>query len=221
MLFLVLALAAAGPKPEPLPIGLDPVLVLPPPPAADSVQAKAEFAELHAAEAARSAADTAAAVREGETKNASIFAEVLGPAFDLDRLPETAALMALVRATEKATVDRGKTAFRRPRPYAVDATLHPCKRNDDPLSSYPSGHTSMAYAMGETLARLVPARADAILARAARYAQSRVVCGQHFRSDVTAGAMLGALIAERLAAQPGFAAQAARASTELARAGIR
>jgi acid phosphatase (class A) len=222
MLALLVAAALAADKPAPLlgPTDLDPALVLPPPPAVGSAQAAAELAELHAAERARNAADEADARRDGDTKNATIFAVVLGPAFDLDRLPATARLLGLVRASEKAVVDNGKDEFKRPRPYAVDTSLNSCKRNDDPLSSYPSGHSSMAFSMGETLARLVPEKAPALLARAARYAQSRIVCGQHFRSDVTAGQLLGGLIVERLMAKPQFQAAFAEARHELIAAGI-
>lgn len=222
MAALPLCLAAAD-KPVPLlgPGDLDPALVLPLPPAAGSAQAKAELAELHAIEAVRTPAERAAAMQDGETKNATIFAAALGPRFVLHMLPETKALMALVRASEKATVDRGKAEFRRPRPYAVDATLASCKRSDDPLSSYPSGHTSMAYAMGETLARLVPTKAPTIMARAARYGESRIVCEQHYRSDVTAGALLGTLVAERLMGTRVFRSRFDAARNELARAGIK
>lgn len=223
-LLIAAALAAAIPAPKAAPLlsarDLDPALVLPAPPAAGSAQARAELAELHAAEAARTATEEAAARLDGDTKNATIFAEVLGPGFDLDRLPATSALLALVRASEKATVDRGKDEFKRPRPYAIDTSLKSCKRNDDPLSSYPSGHTAMAFSMGEILARLVPEKAAPILARSARYAQSRIVCGQHFRSDVSAGQMLGVLIAERLMTKPAFRAAFDAARRELVAAGI-
>ncbi|PTS90801.1 phosphatase PAP2 family protein [Sphingomonas sp. HMWF008] len=128
--------------------------------------------------------------------------------------------MAIVRASEKDTVDRGKNHFRRARPYVSDPTLKACKRNDDPLSSYPSGHTSMAFSMAETLARLVPEKAEALLARAARYGQSRIVCEQHFRSDVSAGQMLGLLIAERLMTKPSFRVAFDKAHRELVSAGI-
>lgn len=215
---------AAAPAPKVAPLldarDLDPALVLPPPPAANSAQVMAELAELRAAGAARTAAEEADARLDGETKNATIFASVLGPKFDLDRLPATAALLAQVRASEKATVDRGKDHFKRPRPYVLDPALKSCKRNEDPLSSYPSGHTSMAFSMGETLARLVPEKAEALLARAARYGQSRIVCEQHFRSDVTAGQMLGLLIAERLLAKPAFRTAFDAARRELVAAGI-
>ncbi|MEO5866532.1 MAG: phosphatase PAP2 family protein [Sphingomonas sp.] len=126
----------------------------------------------------------------------------------------------MVRASEKAAIDRGKEEFKRARPYVIDPSLKSCKRNDDPLSSYPSGHTSMAFSMGETLARLVPEKAPQILARAARYGQSRIVCGQHFRSDVSAGQMMGTLIAERLMAKPVFATAFRDARQELIAAGV-
>lgn len=224
----VAALALAAPvaaadRPVPM-LGaadLDAALVVPPPPAPGSPQARAELAELHAIEAVRTPAEEADARSDGDTKNATIFAIAIGPAFDLDRLPATARLLAIVRATEKDVVDRGKAHFRRARPYAVDPTLNSCKRNDDPLSSYPSGHSSMAFSMGETLARLVPDKAEPILARAARYGQSRIVCEQHFRSDVTAGALLGALIADRLMQKPAFRQAFDAAHRELAAAGIR
>jgi hypothetical protein len=224
LLVTAAALAGAAPGGGKAPLlsaaDIDPVLVLPPPPVAGSAQAKAELAELHAAEDARSTDDEADARRDGDTKNATIFAEVLGSRFDLAKLPATSALLTLVRESEKATVDLGKTEFRRPRPYAIDPLLKSCKRNEDPLSSYPSGHTSMAYSMGEVLAGLVPEKAGPLLARAQRYGQSRIVCGQHFRSDVSAGQMLGLLIAERLMAKPAFQAGFVLARAELVRAGV-
>ena len=200
---------------------IDPATFLPPPPAAGSVQAKAELAELHAIESGRTAADVAAARLDGDTKNATIFAEAIGPGFDLSMLPATAKLLAYVRATEKDATDRGKDEFKRPRPWVVDAGLKTCQRSNDPLSSYPSGHTAMAFSMGATLARLVPGKAQPILARAARYGQSRVLCEQHWRSDVTAGQALGIVVADRLMAKPAFAAQFAAAQAELAAAGVR
>jgi hypothetical protein len=228
--FAVAMLAAAGvpaaakqsDKPTPL-IGaadLDPILVLPPPPAQGSAQAKAELAELHTVEISRTAAETVDAAKDGDTKNAMIFAEVLGPRFNLDALPETRALLDMVQASEKAVVGRGKDEFKRPRPWIVDDSLKSCKRGDEPLSSYPSGHTSMAFSMGQVLARLVPDKAGAILARAARYGQSRIVCEQHFRSDVTAGQELGTLIAERLMTNSKFAAAFSRAQRELVATGL-
>lgn len=62
----------------------------------------------------------------------------------------------------------------------------------------------MAFSMGETLARLVPEEAGPLLARAAAYGQSRIVCEQHYRSYVSAGQTLGLLIAEQPMTKPAF-----------------
>ncbi len=208
----------AGPAPLLGVADLDPRNILPPPPKAGSAQAAAEMAELRAMEARRTAAEKAAAKLDGDTKSATIFAEVLGPGFGLTKLPATRGLLDMVRATERDVVDRGKDEFKRPRPWIVDSTVQTCSRGEDPLSSYPSGHATMAFSMGATLARLVPEHADAILARAARYGESRIVCEQHFRSDVTAGEALGLLVAERLMAKPAFRIAFASARRELVRA---
>ncbi|WP_267380483.1 MULTISPECIES: phosphatase PAP2 family protein [unclassified Sphingomonas] len=220
LLAIALATMAAAKEPKEVSLlaasDLDPALVLPPPPARDSVQAMAELAELRTAERTRTAAQAEAAKAEGEIKDASIFAAAIGPGFDLTRLPATARLMALVRATEKAVTARGKDEFRRPRPWVIDPRLATCKRSEgEPLSSYPSGHTTSAYAYAGTLARLFPDRAAPILARAARYAETRITCEQHFRSDVTAGEALGLLVAERLSGKPAFATAYAEAAAEL------
>ena len=188
MLVLALAMAAAAPLPAPLlaPDDLVSSQVLPPPPSDGSNQAQAERAELAVVERTRTPVDLASARNDSATKDASIFAEAIGPRFKLDRLPDTALLMAMIRSTEKAVADRAKTYFRRPRPWIANPHIHACSRNDDALSSYPSGHTTMAFSMGAVLSRLVPERASAIMARAARYGQSRIVCEVHYRSDVTA-----------------------------------
>jgi acid phosphatase (class A) len=199
--------AAKGAPTGPLllnPGNFDPALLIPPPPADDSAVEHSELAVLHAMDSTRTPDEAANAAAEGKVKDVTIFAKVIGPGFDLDRLPATKALFQAVRAEEKAAVNRAKDHFRRNRPWIVDKTLHSCATNDDPQSSYPSGHTSMAYSMAAILARLVPAKAPAILARAADYAHSRIVCEQHFPSDLIGGQVFGMLIAERLMQQPSF-----------------
>ena len=222
MIALALALAAIAPLSAPLltPGDLVSAQILPPPPPRASLQFRTERAELAAVEHERTAADLAAAKIDSNTKDASIFREAIGPRFQLVRLPQTATLMMMVRSAEKTAADRAKAHFRRPRPWIVNPTIAACSRNDDALSSYPSGHTTMAYSMGAILSRLVPTRASAIMARAARYGENRIICEVHYRSDVTAGEALGLIVAERLMAKPTFRAQFDRAQGELTRARI-
>ena len=179
-----------------------------------------ELAELHDIDRARTPDEVAHAKADGEVKNVTIFAEVMGPAFDLEKLPATKALFHTVRAEEKASADRAKDHFQRNRPWITDSSLHPCATDDEPQSSYPSGHTSMGYAMASVLTRLAPSKAPAILARAADYAHSRLICEVHFPGDVAAGQVFGMLIAERLMEQPTFQAQFRAAALEMKRAGF-
>lgn len=214
----------AAPPPASLlsPADLDPAQVLPPPPAPHSAQAEAELAELRAIENARTPERLAAARLDGKTRNASIFAAAIGPAFDLSKLPATARLMAAVRASENDAADRAKAHFRRPRPWVVAPDLKGCPGGtaDGTWSSYPSGHTTMAFSMGAVLARLLPAKASAIMARAAAYGESRIVCERHFRSDVTGGEALGLQVADRLMANAQFRSDFDAARAELAAAGL-
>ncbi len=198
----------------------DPAQLLPPAPVDSSPVGRAELAQLRVIDRTRTPDEVAHAKADGEVKNVTIFAAVMGPGFDLDRLPATRALFQTVRAEEKAAADRAKDHFRRNRPWITDPTLHPCATDDEPQSSYPSGHTSMGYAMGAVLARLAPSKAPAILARAADYAHSRLICEVHFPGDVVAGQAFGMMIAERLMQQPAFQVQFNAAATELKVAGL-
>jgi len=203
------------------PEDLNPALVLPPPPAPGSAQAAAELAELRLVETVRTPEMLADARRDSETKSASIFASAIGPAFSLEKLPATARLMGEVRIAEKDAADRAKAHFRRSRPWVAAPDLNHCGKGDDAdWSSYPSGHTTMAYSMGAVLARLDPAQATAIMARAARYGESRIVCEVHFRSDITGGETLGLVVADRLMEKPAFQADFQAAQAELTVAGI-
>ena len=81
--------------------------------------------------------------------------------------------------------------------------------------SYPSGHASIGWAWALTLAELAPDREDAIFARGLAFAQSRIVCGVHWQSDVEAARIIGAATVSRLHADPVFVAQMAAARKEI------
>jgi acid phosphatase (class A) len=219
---VALVAAKDGPKPVLLlkPDAVDPALVLPPPPAKDSTLGRAELEQLHHVDETRTPAEAEDAAAQGKIKAAAIFAAAMGPGFALDRLPATRALFDTVRAEEKAVVARGKDHFHRDRPWITDPTLHPCGDPEKPDYGYPSGHATMAFSMASILARLAPTKAPAIMARAADYAHSRVVCERHFPSDVVAGQTYGMIIGERLMETPAFRARFAAAAKELKAAGL-
>lgn len=85
-------------------------------------------------------------------------------------------------------------------------------------SSYPSAHTAYAWLWGLTLSELAPDRADALMAWAYDFGESRVVCGFHYESDVAAGRVAASALFARLQTNPEFQKDLAAARVEIARA---
>jgi acid phosphatase (class A) len=201
------------------PASVDASRLLPPPPAEDSVDTKAEFQELRDI-ARRSTSDKIAmAARDAKNETPTLFNDTVG--FDIAAMPQTNKLLTLVAEEEDADSKMAKNFFHRERPYAVDPSLKTCtpvKPGKAP-TSYPSGHASLAFSMGIVLASLVPAKSQAILARATEYAENRLVCGVHFRSDIVAGQQFGTILALRLMQNPAFRSQMDAARAELRAAG--
>jgi acid phosphatase (class A) len=190
---------------------------LPPPPAQDSVQTKAELAELRVIAGRASAAEKMAATKDAKDERPDLFNDAIG--FDIASKPETQKLLSLVADEEDGDSKLAKAYFHRLRPYGADPSLKTCEPvkpgKAAKLNSYPSGHATLAFSMGVVLAQLMPDKAQAILARAAQFAERRLVCGVHYRSDIVAGQQFGTILAMRLMENPVFQAQMAKAKAEL------
>ena len=198
------------------PSQVDASRLLPPPPAVGSTEEKAEFDELRAI-AARSTPDQrAVAKHDAEDETPDIFNAAIG--FDIATRPQTFKLLDMVVKEEDGDTKPAKEFFHRDRPYSADPSLKTCtpvKPGKAP-TSYPSGHSSLAFSMGVVLASLLPEKSQAILARSAEYAEHRLVCGVHFRSDIVAGQQFGTVLALRLMQNAQFQAQMTLAQAELA-----
>jgi membrane-associated phospholipid phosphatase len=90
-----------------------------------------------------------------------------------------------------------KYAFNRPRPAEADPSLVTVLPTP-PSPSYPAEHAAAAGAAAAVLAHLYPERAAAVAALADEAAQSRVLAGVQYPSDVRAGLELGRAVAARV-----------------------
>jgi acid phosphatase (class A) len=194
---------------------LDPAALLPPPPADGSPESLAELAELHWFETTRTPERFALARHDDEFEDVTSIAAPLGQAFDLARFPATATLFEDLRNEDSLAVKRFKTFFARTRPITADPTLKPCKHGEDGKTAYPSGHSTMGYSAAAVLSNLMPGNAQLFQARAADYAESRLVCEAHYRRDIEGGHVLGVALVAELMTKPAFRAELEAARTEL------
>jgi acid phosphatase (class A) len=193
-------------------------LILAAPPADDSATTKAELAELHAIEAARTPGQVARAQADDALETMFVYADVLGPGFDAAHLPLTAAFALRVKNDEGVNATPAKEAFQRVRPYNLDKSLHPVCKTKTKNDSYPSGHTTAGYLAALVLVEMVPEKRDAILARAADYAHNRLVCGVHYPSDVEASKLVAYATHAVMDGNPAFQAELKAATQELRQA---
>ncbi|HEY4078963.1 MAG TPA: phosphatase PAP2 family protein [Rhizomicrobium sp.] len=193
---------------------------LPPPPAADSAATRTELEELHAIAAHSTPEQRAVAAHDAKDEKADMFNAAIG--FDLSTMPETFKLLTMVGDEEVDDTKVAKAYFHRNRPYAADPSLQTCTpvKPGKAANSYPSGHSTLAFSMGVVLASVMPEKATAILVRSSEYAEHRLVCGMHYRSDIVAGQQFGTIIALKLMENPTFLAQMAKAKAELRAAHI-
>jgi acid phosphatase (class A) len=186
------------------PSEVDPARLLPPPAKDGSEAQQKEMAEVKNLIHSRSKERHAQAVWDARHEDPTPFAAVIGPNFELTKLPATSKLLMDVLNDQTVATSRAKDFFKRKFPVAAEMPGDSygewtCDADDRkpasrPLRSYPSGHATMAYSFGVILAALIPEKSQAILARSADYAYSREVCGDHYHSDVEAGHVLGTAI---------------------------
>jgi acid phosphatase (class A) len=192
---------------------IDLTMILPPPPANDSAQTKAELGEVLTIQVTRTPAMEERAKADDE-EDVWRFADVMGPKFTKEALPKFSAFFERVAATEAAVVDPAKAVWKRPRPHLLSDLVKPVVELSK-SGAWPSGHATVGTMMGIILADMVPEKRAEIMARAAEYADNRVVAGIHFRSDVAMGKISGSVIAAVLFGRDDFKTEFEQAKSEL------
>lgn len=205
----------------------DSTLLVPPPPASGS---RAQAADERAARAAirmQGSARWNQAIRDADLSTPAATG-AFSCAAGIDIGPETTP--ALNRLMRKAAPDfamavyGAKRKYQRPRPFLANGAPVCTPEMRGVLEkdySYPSGHAAIGEGWGMLLADLVPARAPALQARAAAFADSRRICNVHWRSDVVTARIVAKAVWVRLKATPGFQADLALARAEISTATVK
>jgi len=194
---------------------------IPTPPIPDSMEYKHELEFMKARISKLTDAQKELAVKDALNESATFFDDTISD-FDINKFPKTKKLFETVKYNAGYESKLFKNHFTSKRPYQVDADIHACvpPKPSNLDRSYPSGHTTMGYAMGIVLANLIPEKSKEIMARARLYGENRINCGAHFPSDVTGGQVLGTLVAKELISNDEFKLLMNEARDELIKAGL-
>jgi acid phosphatase (class A) len=190
--------------------------LLAPPPAPASAEQAADLAGVLAIQKTRTKAQTDRALAD-DTVGTLGFAEVLGPNFNAERLPKTAALFEKIRGDGVVIANAGKDTWNRPRPWDASPAVQPV--GDKPSgSSYPSTSSVVGYLTAIMLADMVPEKRAALFARGLELGDDRVILGVHFPTDIEAGRLAATAIAAALMENAAFKPEFAAAKAELRQA---
>jgi acid phosphatase (class A) len=203
----------------------DSLALLPPPPAAGSAALAADEDAFRTLTALRDGPRGRLAARDANLafpKAPEAFSCALGIVISEHTTPHLNMLLWRTLADVAATGSKAKRAYKRVRPFVV-LKAPTCTPTDEVRlagddDSYPSGHAGIGWAWALVLTQVAPDHADALLARGRAFAQSRGICGVHWKSDIEAGRLVGTATVARLQANPSFDAQAAAAREEIANA---
>jgi acid phosphatase (class A) len=190
--------------------------ILPPPPVPGSPAQAADMKAVMAAQNARSPKDIELAMADFK-KSIFRFKDVLGPNFTPANLPYTNAFFRRILGDDEKIVSDAKDYFARPRPFITNVAVNPIMLRPGG-GGYPSGHSTFAYVAAVIMSMMVPEKRDAIFARADQFEQMRVVSGEHYPTDVAAGRIAGAVIANTMVHSPRFMADFAISKAEVRKA---
>ncbi len=189
---------------------------IPPPPEPGSDPDKKDVQAVLQAQAARTPAEIAEA-KDDEKFRIDIVSRVLGPSFTPKNDPAAYDLARRALEDDGLLVSTLKDKYGRKRPYQAHPEVHELFQASH--ASYPSGHSSGSHILAEVLGDVFPAQAAPLMARADAVAQSRVVAGVHYQSDIEEGAALAKALHEALLANPGYQKSLAAAKAEVAAQG--
>ncbi len=199
---------------------VDAVSGITPPPALDSKKMTRDIVEIYALHRSATPQEIEAANWDNKHENLFAIAKVLGDQFTQESLPATAALWADMDNDQSIVVSAAKKYFQHPRPYDLDPNIKSLcgSKAGGPKNSYPSGHGTVGYLSAAVLSMMVPEKAEALYARADEYAHNRIICGDHYASDIPASKEAAELLMGNMMGNPRFQQEFTAAKAEVRRA---
>lgn len=207
-----------------LPAGaLEGKAILPPPPAADSPQGRADQAFYDETRALQDTPRWKLAQQDNDLWQGGAlkrFSCVLGVELSERDTPAAWRLLHRIELDVRDVGTPPKDHFARRRPALGNEKpiCIPREKWMETNASYPSGHAMVAWTWALILTEAVPTKADALLKLGQESGDSRAICGVHYPTDVQAGRTLAAGMVARLHAEPAFMADLASAKQEIAAA---
>jgi acid phosphatase (class A) len=200
----------------------DSLALLPPPPAFNSVDFLKDKALYDWGKAMRATERGKQAYNDADSSENSVakgFSPSFGYEISAKTTPETYKLISTMKEDAGDLATRAaKKHYNRVRPFSFfkEATCRP--EDEKELStngSYPSGHTTIGWAIALVLAEVNPERQNEILKRGYDIGESRVICGYHWQSDIDAARVMASAVVAQLHTNPAFIDQLAKAKAEL------
>jgi len=137
------------------------------------------------------------------------FSEPFGLQISKEETPYIYQLLDLSIRSADEMAKIPKNYYKRKRPFVKlkEPTITP---REEPFlrtnGSYPSGHTILGWLTALLLTEINPANGDTLMARGIMYAESRVIVGAHWQSDIDAGFLMASAAYSNLHANERFLA---------------
>jgi acid phosphatase (class A) len=208
----------AAPVPDPhwlLPADIDAIVAgVPEPPAAGSPADQADLKTEIEVQNSRTPERSAQAKKDAVLE-LSLFVKDVEPSLNSKSDPKLYFFIQQLHRQEDAVNVAIKKRFQRPRPFVAHGdVIHPLGTITG--FSYPSGHSTVAFCHAVILGEIFPDKAAVFLDGAKRIAQSRVVMGVHYTTDIQEGERDGREIARELLTKPEFVARLNEVKAEIA-----
>lgn len=197
------------------------LLLLPPPPAYNSIDFLRDKALYDWGKSMRNTDRGHQAYLDADSSKDNVtkqFSPSFGFDISINTTPEIYQLITTMKEDAGDLATRSaKNYYNRIRPFSFfhEPTCRP--EDEKTLStngSYPSGHTTMGFAISLVLAEINPQRQNEILKRGYEIGESRVICGYHWQSDVDAAKVMAAAVVAQLHTNPAFNQQLDKAKAE-------